>query len=44
MIAGAMALARRRLPAPPAWLVRVPAYGIGTFAAFWCFERAAELL
>jgi hydrogenase/urease accessory protein HupE len=25
----------------PRWLARVPAYGIGSFAAWWCFERAA---
>jgi hypothetical protein len=25
----------------PWWLARVPAYGIGSFAAWWCFERAA---
>ena len=28
----------------PAWLVRVPAYGIGTLAAFWCIERLPALL
>jgi hydrogenase/urease accessory protein HupE len=27
----------------PAWLARVPAYGIGSLAAYWCFERAAGL-
>jgi hydrogenase/urease accessory protein HupE len=26
--------------APP-WFARVPAYGIGSFASWWCFERAA---
>jgi len=25
----------------PPWFARVPAYGIGSFAAWWCFERAA---
>lgn len=28
----------------PLWLRRLPAYGIGTLAAFWCFERASEML
>jgi hydrogenase/urease accessory protein HupE len=28
----------------PPWLARVPAYGIGSFAAWWCFERAAVFL
>jgi len=28
----------------PAWLSRVPAYGIGSLAAYWCFERAAAWL
>jgi hydrogenase/urease accessory protein HupE len=27
----------------PAWLQAVPAYGIGSLAAFWCIERAAAL-
>jgi len=31
-------LVRRCLPRRP-WMVVVPAYGIGTLAAFWCFER-----
>jgi hydrogenase/urease accessory protein HupE len=35
------ALGARRAPA---WLRRVPAYAIGSIAAFWCFERAARLL
>jgi len=25
----------------PPWFARVPAYGIGSFAAWWCFERTA---
>jgi hydrogenase/urease accessory protein HupE len=25
----------------PRWLARLPAYGIGSFAAWWCLERAA---
>lgn len=28
----------------PAWCARVPAYAIGSLAAFWCFERAGPLL
>ncbi len=28
----------------PAWCARVPAYAMGSLAAFWCFERAAPLL
>lgn len=27
----------------PGWLQQVPAYGIGTLAAFWCFERLAGI-
>jgi hypothetical protein len=38
---GLAALARRaRLPRPP-WAWRVPAYAIGSLAAFWTFERIA---
>jgi hypothetical protein len=42
-------IAGRRLLQPllragPALLSRVPAYGIGGLAAYWCFERAAALL
>jgi hypothetical protein len=41
---GVLFLATRRLRArAPIWLARVPAYGIGCFAAYWCFERAAAL-
>jgi hypothetical protein len=28
----------------PMWLARVPAYAIGSLAAFWCFQRTAVLL
>ncbi len=28
----------------PGWLHRVPAYAIGSLAAYWCFERAALAL
>lgn len=27
----------------PAWLGRIPAYAIGSLAAYWCFERTAAL-
>lgn len=27
----------------PAWLARIPAYAIGSLAAYWCFERVAAL-
>ncbi len=42
---GAVLVATRRPRArAPEWMARVPAYGIGCFAAYWCFERAAALL
>ena len=28
----------------PTWLARLPAYGIGIMAAYWCFERTLSLL
>jgi hypothetical protein len=31
----AIALARHG----PAWLVKLPAYTMGSLAAFWCFDR-----
>ena len=35
----------RRIPiAWPRWAEAVPAYGIGTMAAFWFLERAASLM
>jgi len=35
----------RRLPARwPRWAEWVPVYGMGTLAAFWCFQRAAALV
>lgn len=37
------AATRRSRARAPIWLARVPAYGIGCFAAYWCFERAAAL-
>jgi hydrogenase/urease accessory protein HupE len=34
-----------RLAGPlPAWTRRAPAYGMGTMAAYWCFQRAAAWL
>ena len=44
-----VALAVHRILRPflygaPAWLARVPVYGIGSLAAFWCYERIAILL
>ena len=29
---------------PPSWARQVPVYAMGILAAFWCFQRAAELL
>ena len=42
-------LALRRLLGPrlagaPAWAARVPAYAIGSLAAWWCFQRVGDLL
>ena len=35
----------RRLAGPlPPWARRVPAYCMGTVAAYWCFQRAAAWL
>ena len=28
----------------PVWVARLPAYGIGIMAAYWCFERTSSLL
>jgi hypothetical protein len=39
------AAALRRIPvAWPQWARAVPAYGIGTMAAFWFLQRAASLM
>lgn len=43
-LALAIAFAGERLRALPAPLLRVPAYVIGSLAAYWCIERAALLL
>jgi len=40
----AIALLGDRLARLPAGLARLPAYTIGSLAAYWCFERAALLL
>ncbi len=37
------ALLRGPLSLAPAWLKRVPAYGIGILATFWCLERTAAI-
>jgi hydrogenase/urease accessory protein HupE len=34
---------RGSLDRAPAWAARVPAYGIGIAAAYWCFERVGQL-
>ncbi|MDX1500996.1 MAG: HupE/UreJ family protein [Thermoanaerobaculia bacterium] len=40
--AGAAVVAARRLRLePPTWAWRIPAYGIGSLAAFWLIERVA---
>jgi hydrogenase/urease accessory protein HupE len=36
---GAARALRGRAPAWPAWTARIPAYGIGTAAAFWLLQR-----
>jgi hydrogenase/urease accessory protein HupE len=38
-LVGIRPLARRG----PVWLTRVPAYGIGSLAAYWCLDRVAVL-
>jgi len=48
LFVGSMLLARpliqRVRQLLPAWTGQVPAYVMGSLAAFWCFERAAALL
>jgi hypothetical protein len=34
--------ARRLVPRIPAWAHRVPAYAIGSLAAFWCIDRVVD--
>jgi hydrogenase/urease accessory protein HupE len=46
-VAAVLALRRALRPAlrrTPAWLERVPAYGIGALAGYWCLDRAFALL
>jgi hydrogenase/urease accessory protein HupE len=44
LLAALWTIVRRWLPMLPAWTRRVPAYVMGTLAAYWCFERAAAWL
>ena len=37
------ALLRNPLEDAPAWLVRVPVYGMGSIAVYWCLDRASGL-
>jgi len=37
-------LLRGPIAQAPGWLRRAPAYAIGSLAAYWCLERASELL
>jgi hypothetical protein len=39
---GALALWGGRAKLAPGWLRALPVYAIGSLAAFWCFERAAD--
>jgi hydrogenase/urease accessory protein HupE len=39
---GALALLGGRAKLAPGWLRALPVYAIGSLAAFWCFERAAD--
>ena len=39
---GLIALLGRRAETAPAWLRALPVYAIGSLAAMWCIERAAE--
>jgi hypothetical protein len=44
VLAALWTIVRRALPMLPPWTMRVPAYVMGTLAAYWCFERAATWL
>lgn len=44
VLAALSTLARRAFAALPRWTARIPAYVMGTLAAYWCFERAAAWL
>ena len=39
-ILAAVAIVERIVPHLPTWASRLPAYAIGSLAAFWCFDRA----
>jgi len=43
VVLGVAQVAGRLIDERPLWRSRVVAYAIGGLAAFWCFERAAEL-
>jgi hydrogenase/urease accessory protein HupE len=43
VVVAGLALARRALARPPAWVAVAPAYAIGAVATFWVLERAASL-
>jgi hydrogenase/urease accessory protein HupE len=43
-VLGAAWLLREPIERVPGWLRRAPAYAIGSLAAYWCLERASELL
>jgi hydrogenase/urease accessory protein HupE len=42
-VLGFASLARSPFSRAPVWLTRVPAYAIGSLAAYWCIERTAGL-
>ena len=42
-VLAALAASRGLIARMPAWTHALPAYGIGTMAAFWCIERIAPL-
>jgi hydrogenase/urease accessory protein HupE len=44
VVIGVRALLHAQLAQAPDWVARVPAYGIGSLATFWCLERASSLL
>jgi hydrogenase/urease accessory protein HupE len=44
LVWGLLAVIGHRADAAPAWLKALPAYAIGSFAALWCIERAADML
>lgn len=44
LVVGARRVLRPVLSGGPAWLARAPAYGIGTLAAYWIYERTLAFL